>query len=138
MDDKEFINIKRKNPDDSAVIDVKGYKICRETFTIFAGPCRVESRQQIVRIAKGLKKAGAHVLRGGAFKPCTSPHSDWGRGEIALKELREASKAAGMLSISEAMSIEELDIVSKYSDIIQICMRNGQNYELLRRLGDYP
>lgn len=138
MNEEEFINIKKKNPADSTIVDVAGHKIGRDTFTIFAGPCRVESREQIVKVAKGLKKAGAHILRGGAFKPCTSPHSDWGRGEAALKELREASEKAGMPSISEAMSVEELALVSKYSDIIQIGMRNGQNYSLLRRLGDYP
>lgn len=138
MDEGEFINIKKKNPVDSTIIDVAGRKIGPDTFTIFAGPCRVESRQQIIRIAKGLKKAGAHILRGGAFKPCTSPHSDWGRGELALKELRIAAQTAGMPSISEAMSAEQLDLVSKYSDIIQIGMRNAQNYALLRRLGDYP
>jgi len=137
MDDKEFINIKKKNPEDETVINIKGYKICSKTFTIFAGPCRVESKGQIIETAMGIKEAGAHILRGGAFKPCTSPHSDWGRGETALKELKIAAEKTGMVTISEAMSYEELDIVSKYSDIIQIGMRNSQNYNFLRRLGEY-
>lgn len=138
MNEKEFVDIKKKSPEDHTVIDVKGHKIGGKTFTIFAGPCRVESENQIVETALAVKKAGAHILRGGAFKPCTSPHSDWGRGETALKELRKAGDKAGMPVISEAMDAEQLDILSRYSDIIQIGMRNGQNYNLLKRLGDYP
>lgn len=137
MNEEEFINIKKKSPDDLSVIDVMGYKIGSKTFTIFAGPCRVESEKQIVQTALAVKKAGAHILRGGAFKPCTSPHSDWGRGEKALKELRMAGDTVGMPVISEAMDAEQLDVVSRYSNIIQIGARNGQNYNLLSRLGNY-
>ena len=137
MNPEEFIGIKKKESTDKTIIDVKGHKIGGDIFTIFAGPCRVESEEQIVKASRAIKKAGAHILRGGAYKPCTSPHSDWGRGEKALKELRKAGEETGLPVISEAMDIEQLDAVSKYSDIIQIGMRNGQNYNLLKQLGDY-
>ena len=138
MNEGEFISVKKKSQDDFSVIDVNGHKIGGNTFTIFAGPCRIESEKQITQTALAIKKAGAHILRGGAFKPCTSPHSDWGRGEQALKELQMAGDAAGIPVISEAMDVEQLDVVSKYSDILQVGTRNGQNYNLLSRLGDYP
>lgn len=137
MNEEEFISIKKKTLDDYTVVDVNGHRIGGRVFTIFAGPCRVESEKQIVETALAVKRAGAHILRGGAFKPCTSPHSDWGRGEDALKELRTAGDRASMPVISEAMDEVQLGLVSKYSDIIQIGTRNAQNYNLLRLLGDY-
>jgi len=138
MNEKEFIGIRKRNPNHHTEIDVKGHTIGKNIFTIIAGPCRVESEQQIVDTAIAVKNAGAHILRGGAYKPCTSPHSDWGRELEALKELRYAGDVAGIPVMTEAMDETQLQIVSKYSDIIQIGTRNGQNYNLLKRLGDYP
>lgn len=138
MNEEEFIGIKKKSSDHRTIIDVKGHKIGGNKFTIFAGPCRVESEKQIIETSVAIKKAGAHVLRGGAYKPCTSPHSDWGREESALKELRKAGDMAGLPVISEAMDLQQLSVVSQYSDIIQIGTRNGQNYNFLKELGNYP
>ena len=138
MNEEEFIGIKKKSAGHRTIVDVKGHKIGGNKFTIFAGPCRVESEKQIIETAVAIKKAGAHILRGGAYKPCTSPHSDWGREEAALKELRNAGDVAGMPVISEAMDVKQLNVVSQYADIIQIGTRNGQNYNLLKELGNYP
>lgn len=107
-----------------------------KTFTIFAGPCRVENQAMITETAKFLKQAGAHVLRAGAYKPCTTPHCDWGREELGLQELRQAGDTAGLPVISEAMNEDQLKIVDKYADIIQVGMRNGQNSTLLRAIGN--
>ena len=132
----EYPNIYKKSTNDLTIIDVSGKKIGGGgRFTIFAGPCRVENQKMIKETARFLKKSGAHVLRGGAFKPCTTPHSDWGRGEVALNELRIAGDSVGMPVITEAMNEEQLKIVDKYTDIIQVGMRNGQNYMFLREIG---
>jgi len=120
---------------ETKVIDINGTKIGGNHFTIFAGPCRVENKKMIKETALFLKENGAHILRGGAFKPCTTPHSDWGRGEKALLELREAGDLSGMPVITEAMDIKQLRLVTKYTDIVQVGMRNGQNYMLLREIG---
>jgi len=138
LDHSEFPQIAKQFPNHATRIPIGNHQLGGDTFLLFAGPCRVESRGQIMETAAAIKKAGAHVLRGGAFKPCTHPHCDWGRGEQALAELREAGERHGLPVITEAMSVEQLDIVSRYADVIQIGTRNAQNYELLRRLGDYP
>jgi len=135
LDKNEFPIIYKETPGMKTIIDINGIKIGGESFTIFAGPCRIENESMILETASFLKKAGAHILRGGAFKPCTTPHSDWGRGEPALKELRKAGDKAGMPIITEAMDIDQLKIIDRYTDIIQIGMRNSQNYMLLREVG---
>ncbi|MFH2058492.1 MAG: 3-deoxy-7-phosphoheptulonate synthase [Pseudomonadota bacterium] len=137
MNENEFIEIKKKNPDHQTIVEVNGHQIGGDIFTIIAGPCRVESQEQIMETAMAIKKAGAHILRGGAYKPCTSPHYDWGREEPALIELKTAGEAAGLSVISEAMDLEQLKSVSQYSDIIQIGTRNSQNYNFLKELGNY-
>ncbi len=103
---------------------------------IMAGPCSVESRAQIKTIAKLVKEAGAKVLRGGAFKPRTSPYSFQGLGEEGLKYLREAADAFGLLTVSEIMDRVDIPIAIRYIDIIQIGARNMQNFTLLRELGN--
>ncbi len=103
---------------------------------IMAGPCSVESRAQIRTIAKLVKEAGAKVLRGGAFKPRTSPYSFQGLGEEGLKYLREAADACGLLTVSEIMDRVDIPIAIRYIDIIQIGARNMQNFTLLRELGN--
>lgn len=104
-------------------------------FTVIAGPCAVESRDQILRIARIVKKAGAHMLRGGAFKPRTSPYSFSGLGEEGLQFLAEAREATGLGIITEAMDRESLDLVCRYADVVQIGARNMQNFSLLRAVG---
>jgi 3-deoxy-7-phosphoheptulonate synthase len=103
---------------------------------IIAGPCSVESRQQIIESAHAVKEAGATALRGGAFKPRTSPYSFQGLGEEGLQLLAEAREATGLPVVTEAMSPEQVPLVAKYADVIQIGARNMQNYALLNVAGD--
>jgi len=102
---------------------------------IIAGPCAVESKEQIIRIAKQLKDLGIIYLRGGAFKPRTKPESFQGLGEEAIIYLLEAKRQTGMKIVTEIMSIEQLNKYGEYIDIIQIGARNMYNYELLKALG---
>jgi 3-deoxy-7-phosphoheptulonate synthase len=102
---------------------------------VIAGPCAVESEYQILSIAKSVKDAGAKLLRGGAFKPRTSPYSFQGLGEDGLKLLAKARKETGLPIVTEAMDVETFDLVEAYADIIQIGARNMQNFSLLRRAG---
>jgi 3-deoxy-7-phosphoheptulonate synthase len=104
-------------------------------FVTIAGPCSVESEEQTLRIAKAVKKAGAQVLRGGAFKPRTSPYSFQGLGLEGLKILQRVSKETGLPIISEAIDFESLKLVSEHADIIQIGARNMQNFALLQEVG---
>ena len=103
---------------------------------IIAGPCSVESRSQILESAQAVKEAGATALRGGAFKPRTSPYSFQGMGEEGLQLLAEAREATGLPVVTEAMSPEQILLVEKYADVIQIGARNMQNYTLLNAAGE--
>jgi 3-deoxy-7-phosphoheptulonate synthase len=102
---------------------------------VMAGPCSVESREQIERSADVVADAGAKVIRGGAFKPRSSPYSFQGLGEEGLRLLREAADARGLLTVSEVMESAQIPLVSQYSDILQVGARNMQNFNLLRDLG---
>ncbi len=102
---------------------------------IMAGPCSVESEKQIFTIAEVVAKAGAKILRGGAFKPRTSPYSFQGLGEEGLKLLRKAGDAFGLVVITEVMESSQIDLIEKYTDIFQVGARNMQNFSLLRDLG---
>ena len=102
---------------------------------IMAGPCSVESEEQVFSTAELVKKAGAHILRGGAFKPRTGPHNFQGLGEEGLKMLSGAGKANNMPVVTEVMRIGQLDLVCKYADILQIGARNMQNFDLLKEVG---
>lgn len=102
---------------------------------MMAGPCTVESEEQLFTTAKAVAEAGAKVLRGGAYKPSTSPYSFQGMGVPALKLLRQAADAYGLKVITEVMDLRKIDLVSEYADILQIGTRNMQNYDLLRELG---
>jgi 3-deoxy-7-phosphoheptulonate synthase len=112
-----------------------GLAIGGEEIVVMAGPCSVESREQLFRVAEHVSKAGARVLRGGAFKPRTSPYSFQGMGEEGLKLLREAGNHFGMLVISEVMEISQIALMLPYIDIFQVGARNMQNFNLLRELG---
>jgi 3-deoxy-7-phosphoheptulonate synthase len=119
----------------NTVIDVRGVKIGDGSTVVMAGPCSVESEEQLMATAKAVKAAGAHILRGGAFKPRTSPYQFRGLGEEALKMLKAASDLTGMPVITEVMSVQDVDLVSRYADILQIGARNMQNYNLLEECG---
>ena len=132
---KPFKLVSREFKPQSSVIDVDGLSIGGKRLVIMAGPCSVENRQMLMTAAKTAKQAGAHVLRGGAFKPRTSPYSFQGLGEEALKYLREAADATGLKVVTEGMDVRDVGIVSKYADILQIGARNMQNFNLLTEAG---
>src|SRR5258706_63799 len=117
------------------VIRVNGCSIGGDTFTILAGPCSVETEQQILTTARAVKAAGAQILRGGAFKPRTSPYDFQGLEEEGLKLLRQAGKETGLATISEVMADSDVDLLAEYVDIVQVGARNMQNFALLKRLG---
>jgi len=105
------------------------------TLTVMAGPCAVESEEQLMATARAVREAGAHILRGGAFKPSTSPYTFRGLGEQGLKLLSQASKETGMPVVTEVMTVRDVEMVSRYADILQIGARNMQNFNLLDEVG---
>src|SRR5205807_9688697 len=116
-------------------LDVAGRKIGGQQFAIIAGPCAVESREQTLETAHAVAAAGATLLRGGAFKPRTSPYSFRGLGRHALDVLREARLQTGLPVVTEVMDPRELEPVLEVADVIQIGSRNMQNYPLLEEVG---
>ena len=125
---KEDTVVKIKGDGDT--VEIGGPKVC-----VMAGPCAVESREQALTIAEKVKKAGAKIFRGGAFKPRTSPYSFQGLGEEGLKILAEVREQTGLFIVTEAVDTESLGLVEAYTDIIQIGARNMQNFSLLKRAG---
>jgi 3-deoxy-7-phosphoheptulonate synthase len=123
------------HPHDSLVA-LNGVKIGGPHIVIMAGPCAVESRSQILETAQAVKEAGAQVLRGGAYKPRTSPYSFQGLGEEGLELLAEAREATGLPVVTEVMAPEQVSLVAKYADMLQIGARNMQNYALLHAVGE--
>ena len=117
-----------------SVISVNGVSIGAEKVVVIAGPCSVESREQLLDTAQAVKRAGATMLRGGAYKPRTSPYDFQGLGVEALKILREASEQTGLPVVTEVMGTEDVDLISDYADMLQVGARNMQNFALLRRL----
>jgi 3-deoxy-7-phosphoheptulonate synthase len=117
------------------VVRVGGVEIGGPAVVLMAGPCSVESREQIFRSAEQVAEAGARVMRGGAFKPRSSPYSFQGLGEEGLKLLRAAADRSGLLVVSEVMDQTQIGLVSAYADILQVGARNMQNYTLLKELG---
>jgi len=134
IQDPYKLAIRTTHPE-GTVIDVNGIRFGGEQVVVMAGPCSVESREQIIQTAVAVKEAGASVLRGGAFKPRTSPYSFQGLGEEGLKYLAEAREVTGLPVISEVMTVETIDLVAEYVDILQIGARNMQNYALLQAVG---
>ncbi|MFD1956128.1 3-deoxy-7-phosphoheptulonate synthase [Paenibacillus thailandensis] len=122
------------HPDDT-IIDIKGVKIGGSNLVVMGGPCAVESPEQIDEIARLVKAAGGQVLRGGAFKPRTGPYSFQGIGVEGLEMMAEAGRKHGLLTITEVMTPEYVDICAQYADILQVGTRNMQNFDLLRKLG---
>lgn len=129
-----FKQVNRKMHPEDTVIEVAGRKIGAGYFNVFAGPCSVESEEQILEVAERVKKAGASFLRGGAFKPRTSPYSFQGLEAEGLKLLLEAKRQTGMPIVTEIMSEKHLDLFADV-DIIQLGARNMQNFMLLKELG---
>ncbi len=116
------------------VVDVSGVKIGSGDLVVMAGPCSVESEEQLMETARGVKIAGANMLRGGAYKPRTSPYDFQGLGVEALRLLRKASEETGLPIVTEVMSETDVEVVAGYADMLQVGARNMQNFSLLRKL----
>ena len=123
----------KKEPSKVKIAD--GVVIGGEKIIVMAGPCSVESEEQIMESARAVKAAGAHILRGGAFKPRTSPYSFQGMEEEGLKLLAKARNATGLPVVTEVINPETVDLVASYADILQIGARNSQNFALLKKVG---
>ncbi|HMD30551.1 MAG TPA: 3-deoxy-7-phosphoheptulonate synthase [Candidatus Acidoferrales bacterium] len=119
---------------ENTVVTAGGVAIGAGALVVIAGPCSVESRQQIREAARRVKAAGAQMLRGGAYKPRTSPYDFQGLGRKALEWLAEAGKESGLPVVTEVLSPEDVDLVARHADLLQVGARNMQNYALLRRL----
>jgi 3-deoxy-7-phosphoheptulonate synthase len=116
-------------------IKINGTEIGGDEFIVMAGPCSVESEKQIMQAAEGVAQAGAKMLRGGAFKPRTSPYDFQGMEEEGLKLLQKAKKETGLAIITEVMSDRDVDLIAQYADVLQVGARNMQNYRLLEAVG---
>jgi 3-deoxy-7-phosphoheptulonate synthase len=121
---------------ENSVFQFDGFSVGGDELAVIAGPCSVESRSQIVETAQAVKEAGASALRGGVFKPRTSPYSFQGLGEEGLEFLAEAREATGLPIVVEIMSEVQIDLMVKYVDVLQVGSRNMQNFNLLRAIGE--
>ena len=120
---------------ENTVFNINGVKVGSDEILIIAGPCSVESRTQMLEIAQAVREAGAHALRGGAFKPRSSPYAFQGMGEAGLELLAEARELTGMPIVTEVMAPDQVDLVAKFADVLQIGARNMQNFNLLHAVG---
>jgi 3-deoxy-7-phosphoheptulonate synthase len=120
---------------DGTIVAIDDVRVGGDEVIVMAGPCSVETEEQIFTSAAAVRRAGAKILRGGAFKPRSSPYSFQGLGEDGLKLLRAAANKESLKVVSEVMDVSQIDVVGKYSDIYQVGARNMQNYTLLRELG---
>ena len=125
----------RESQEGYTVISVGDVKIGGPEFVVMAGPCSIESEEQLMESAYIVKKGGAHILRGGAFKPRTSPYSFQGMEEEGLKLLKKAREKTGLPVVTEVMNTADVELVEEYADIIQIGARNVQNFPLLKKVG---
>lgn len=132
---KSYKFVSREFQEEDTIIEIKGRKIGGGNFLMMAGPCAIENRESIFKIAEEVKKAGAQILRGGAFKPRTSPYDFQGLGEEGLKYMREAADMYDMLVVTEVMDASDIPLIEKYADIFQVGARNMQNFSLLKALG---
>lgn len=117
------------------VVDVRGVKVGDGSCVVIAGPCAVESEEQIMASARAVREAGASMLRGGAFKPRSSPYTFRGMGEDALKMLAQARDETGLPIVTEVMTPSDVELVTRYADVLQVGARNMQNYQLLEEVG---
>jgi len=117
------------------IVEFRGVKVGGPEVIVMAGPCSVESREQVKIVARAVQRSGARVLRGGAFKPRTSPYAFQGHGETALQWMREAADDLNLAVISEIMDVRTIEMMVKYVDVLQVGARNMQNFDLLKELG---
>jgi 3-deoxy-7-phosphoheptulonate synthase len=129
------VRVDRKSKPDPTIVDVKGIKFGSAEVVIIAGPCSVENREQMMETAKAVRSAGGVILRGGAFKPRSSPYNFQGLGEEGLKLLQETRSETGLPVVTEVMDTRMVELVAGYADILQIGSRNMQNYPLLKEVG---
>ena len=127
--------VSREFKNENTVVNVSGVKIGSDKLVVMAGPCSIENHDMLFKIAKSVKASGANMLRGGAFKPRTSPYAFQGLGEEGLKYLQQAGKAMGLPVVTEVMDIRDIGVVERYADMIQIGARNMQNFNLLKEVG---
>jgi len=125
----------KREKGERTIVEVDGVEIGGDRIVVAAGPCSVETREQTLRAAKAVRGAGASILRGGAYKPRTSPYSFQGLGEEGLRILAEARETVGLPVVTEVLSPEDVELVERYADMLQIGARNMQNYPLLKRVG---
>lgn len=129
------VRVNRKSKPDPTVVKVNEIRIGSSEVVIIAGPCSVENHEQLMETAKAVKSAGGVILRGGAFKPRSSPYNFQGLGEEGLKLLMEARKETGLPVVTEVMDTRLVELVAGYADILQVGSRNMQNYPLLKEVG---
>ena len=127
--------VSREYKSENTIIKVGDVVFGNGKFPVIAGPCAVETENQVLSIAQSVKKAGAQIFRGGAFKPRTSPYSFQGLGKQGLHLLGKVRKETGLPIATEALDVENFDLVEEYADLVQIGTRNMQNFALLRRAG---
>jgi len=128
--------VSREFRKENTVIDLgKGVKIGDKMIVVMAGPCAIENLQQLKNVALEIKKAGAKILRGGAFKPRTSPYTFQGLGEEGLKYLKEVGEELDLVTVTEVMDPRDVELVARYADILQVGCRNMQNFNLLKEIG---
>ncbi len=132
---KSYKLVSREFHPHSSIIDVDGVRIGGDEFVVMAGPCAVESREQLLEAAEIAKQGGAQFLRGGAYKPRTSPYSFQGLEEEGLKYLAEAREKTGLRIVTEVTEVDAVDTVARYADLLQIGARNMQNFRLLKEVG---
>jgi 3-deoxy-7-phosphoheptulonate synthase len=133
---KPYKLVSREFKKENSIIDVgHGVSIGGERIIVMAGPCSVDTKERLLFTADAVKEAGARVLRGGAFKPRTSPYAFQGHGEKALRFLADARKQTGLPVVTEVMNINDVKLVEEYADIIQVGARNVQNFDLLKAVG---
>ena len=132
---KPYKLVSREFKGRASVIDADGIKIGGKKIVVMAGPCSVEDQDGLMSIGKAVKKSGALVLRGGAFKPRSSPYAFQGLGEEGLKYLMEVKKKTGLKIVTEVMDTREVELVERYADILQVGARNMQNFNLLKEVG---
>lgn len=135
MATKPYKLASREIQKEQTIIKIGNLKIGGKEIIIMAGPCAIENKQQLLACGRLVKKLGGKILRGGAFKPRTSPYSFQGLGEKGLKILASAGKETGLLTVTEVLKPEDVFLVAKYVDILQIGARNMQNYSLLKSVG---
>jgi len=127
--------VSRMTKPDATLVNICGVQVGGSGVVVIAGPCAVESREQLFETARAVKAGGARILRGGAFKPRSSPYNFQGMGEEGLKLLSEVSKETGLPVVTEVMDTRKVELVAKYADMLQVGSRNMQNYPLLKEVG---